>query len=93
MKNLVLIILLINTALTINAQEYQLNRASSKMEWKGYGEIGGFTQQGRISPKNGFVKMWENQLVDGQIIVDMNTIHSEDKQLTKHLKNKDFFLL
>ncbi len=74
----------------ISAQNYHPMLSESKIEWKGYGEVGGFTQSGTINLKNAFLT-YDGSKLSGKIIIDMSTINHKDKELEKHLKNKDFF--
>ena len=77
--------------ISINAQEYALDTKKSNLKWKGYGEIGGFTQEGEISALDGSLMMKSGELVSTEIIIDMTTIENSDQNLASHLKNKDFF--
>ena len=69
----------------------QWHYSRSTLTWKGYGEIGGFFQEGTIGIKHVELE-WEGDLPkSGNIIIDMKSIHHEDKALKKHLYQKDFF--
>ncbi|MEM9821894.1 MAG: YceI family protein [Bacteroidota bacterium] len=91
MKKLILSLVLSISFTTLFAQQYQLNIGQSQLHWKGYGEVGGFSQEGSITPKRGQIQMEEEELKNASLVIDMKSIKNEDKSLTKHLKNKDFF--
>ena len=90
MKYLLTLIILSLQLSLVSAQSYLANNAKSNVVWKGYGEIGGFTQTGTINLGSTDI-IYDGSNLSGEIIVDMKTISHEDKQLEKHLKAKDFF--
>ena len=79
------------TSITFYAQNYQLDIKTSTANWKGYGEIGNFSQSGSILFKPGSILLDGETLVNGEIEINMLSISCEDKKLAKHLKAKDFF--
>lgn len=91
MKKLLLSLLLLGVFTLTNAQDFKLVAKQSKINWKGYGEVGGFSQEGSIKAKGGDLKIVEGKLINAALSIDMKTIDSKDKQVSKHLKNKDFF--
>lgn len=91
MKQLFFIAAMLVFAGLSQAQDYQLNPSKSSLSWKGYGEGGGFVQEGTIDPQEGQLRLKEGGIVSTQVVVNMPSISSGDKDLTKHLKNEDFF--
>jgi polyisoprenoid-binding protein YceI len=91
MKSIYIAIIFVLTSITIYAQNYQLDLKNSAANWKGYGEIGNFSQSGTISFKSGSIVLDDESLVNGEIEINMFSISCEDKKLAKHLKAKDFF--
>jgi len=79
--------------LSISAQTYTLNVQKSKLEWTGYGEIGNFKQEGTITAKEGVLLETRDSIQSADVIIDMTKITHEDRGLTKHLKNDDFFYI
>jgi polyisoprenoid-binding protein YceI len=63
----------------------------STITWTGYGEIGGYSLTGTINLKNGNFKIENDQVKNGFIIIDMNSLNHSDMHLKEHLKGKDFF--
>jgi hypothetical protein len=90
MKTFITIIALIQF-LTASGQQFILNPEKSKVEWTGYGEIGDFKQEGAINVKEGSLSLVDGIIISAKVIIDMNTIRHQDKNLSKHLSNKDFF--
>ena len=87
---------------SVNAQTYHLDTKKSAISWTGYGEIGGFSQEGTIKAKSGSLTMSmiapsdsavapHQTIAAANIIIDMNTMKSENKRVADHLKNEDFF--
>lgn len=73
----------------------QINIETSRVEWTGK-KIGG-KHSGSIKLKDGYLEFENNELKDGEIVIDMRSINSEDltgkgkKQLEDHLHSDDFF--
>lgn len=76
--------------------ELLLNIADSYVTYNGTKKIGG-GHNGKVILKEGKFLVKDNQLVDGEFIIDMNTITNEDlpedkkADLVGHLKGADFF--
>ena len=69
----------------------------STIKWKGSKSTGSY-HDGNILIKHGTVNIEKNILLNGEIIIDMNSITCTDiedensnKYLVEHLKNEDFF--
>ena len=77
--------------LSLSSQTYLLESKASDIRWTGYGEVGNFSQKGTVAPKSGWLEYGEGVIRNGEVVIDMTTIHSEEKRLAKHLKAKDFF--
>lgn len=90
MKTIITSILLITT-LSVTSQTLTLVPESSTIEWIGYGEAGGFMQQGSIDPQQGEITMSSDSISEGFLVIDMTSIHHNDENLEKHLLKKDFF--
>ena len=72
-------------------QQYKLNEKESIISWTGYGEIGGYRQSGEIQFQEAALTISDKKIVNGTATIDMTSLSSENKDLTKHLKNEDFF--
>jgi len=90
MKTLIATLLVIST-IQVTAQEFNLSADNSKIEWIGYGEVGGFQQEGTIETKSGTLKLDDGKIQAAEVVINMTTINHSDKSLSKHLTNKDFF--
>ena len=88
MKNSIFIIILATIIFpqTLIAQNwiYQLN-------WVGKAAFSAYTLSGTIQLKSAALIMDNESIQTGKFVVDMKTIISKMKDLTKHLKSKDFF--
>ncbi|MEI6866145.1 YceI family protein [Flavicella sp.] len=74
----------------------QIKTRESKVSWIGKKEIGS-DHQGTINIKSGFLEFKKDQLVGGEISIDMSSITvtslegNGKKKLENHLKTDDFF--
>lgn len=103
MKKMSLMVVTAMMAITMQAQEknivkYKVNTDISKLEWIGKKVTG--QHKGDIKIKEGFlIADNKNNIISGQMIVDMNTINTTDlegewkQKLDGHLKSKDFFFV
>lgn len=70
---------------------YELDVKSSEVIWTGKAAVGNFALSGSLDAKAGGMEIKAGQLTGAQVIMDMKSISSEEKNLEKHLKNEDFF--
>lgn len=78
------------------AQKKAVNKEVSAVKWTGK-KIGG-SHNGEIELKSGYLEFNNDQIVGGEIVIDMNTITNIDlenneynQKLVGHLKSDDFF--
>lgn len=90
MKILITVIIMTFSSLNVIGQLYDADIANSNIVWKGYGEVGGFSQTGSIKMKASQINYDGTDLL-GEIFIDLKSINHEDKALQKHLRAKDFF--
>ena len=76
---------------------FEISKDKSIIKWKGSKSTGSY-HDGNILVKNGIINIDKNMILNGEIIIDMNSITCtdiEDKNsnqyLVEHLKNDDFF--
>lgn len=93
MKSIMVTLIIIAGTITIHAQEFRLNAEKSTAKWTGYGELGGFKQEGSIDLKSGQLSVEEGRIQEGIIIYDAKSIDHENKELRKHLRARDFFFV
>lgn len=97
MKKLsLLLVLLFVTGISIFAQKNQVKINESQVKWTGT-KIGG-SHKGEIKIEHGFLSLKSDQIVGGEIVMDMNSITVTDiedqgynQKLVGHLKSDDFF--
>lgn len=92
MKNILIICFAIYCLPQIlNAQNWTFQPTQSQLTWSGKAAFSTYTLGGTIQLKAATITT-ENEIIQtGTIVFDMKTIDSEIKDLTKHLKSKDFF--
>lgn len=93
MKNTILFFILFFFCNLSNstAQNWVLESKKSKITWTGKAAFSAYTLSGTLQIKAAEVDVVENAIQSANFIFDMKTIDGENKDLTKHLKSKDFF--
>jgi polyisoprenoid-binding protein YceI len=88
--------LLLASTLTVAAQKYEINTDKSVVKWTG-NKIGG-SHNGLVKVKSGYFEVKKDNIVGGNVLIDMTTITNSDlkdetynKKLVGHLKSEDFF--
>ncbi len=98
MKNLPLILALLFSFLGLSsiAQKTTINVKESSIKWTGKKVLG--QHEGLIKLKKGWVTIENNQIKEGEFVIDMRSMSCTDlkdegynKQLVGHLKSDDFF--
>ena len=65
--------------------------SKSKFNWTGYGEIGTYALSGSIILKDGTYRVNNDTLLSATLVMDMQSLNSDNKDLVGHLKGPDFF--
>ena len=78
-------------SITITGQSYQLDIHKSQLKWTGKAAFSSYSLSGTLKAKSGNITISNNQITATTIIIDMKSLSSEMKDLTKHLRGKDFF--
>ena len=90
MKNIILLLsLLFSTSLL--GQSTSLQVVTSDVNWKGKAAFNAYALAGTLQLKESKLTLEGTSLSAAAITLDMKTIASDNKQLVKHLKSKDFF--
>jgi polyisoprenoid-binding protein YceI len=89
-------VLLLAGILSASAQKREINLNKSVVTWTG-NKIGG-SHNGGLKIKSGYFEIKNGNIVDGNVVIDMNTITNFDlkdegynQKLIGHLKSDDFF--
>jgi len=92
MKNILLILVTICWVIQItNAQNWVLQPNQSQLNWTGKAAFSAYALSGMIQLKTAVITIENEMIQKGNFVFDTKTIKSENKDLTKHLKSKDFF--
>ena len=97
MKMSILVIFLFSFSIGTNAQKVdEIDLQKSKITWEGSKLFGFGGHEGTVNFKEGKIIKNNNEIIGGEFIIDMNSIKSNEegtwvKDLTDHLKGKDFF--
>jgi len=93
MKNIIQIVFVIACIIPqfVTAQNWVYQPNQSQLNWTGKAAFSAYTLGGTIQLESADLTMDKDIIQTGKFIVDMKTIDSEMKDLTKHLKSKDFF--
>ena len=95
MKKLTLLLLVVFTTLTLNAQSKKIDIKKSSISWTGKKVTG--EHSGSINFKEGTLLFKNKKLVGGSFTADMTTLSNNDQsgsgkaKLEGHLKSTDFF--
>ncbi|MCY1719006.1 YceI family protein [Prolixibacteraceae bacterium Z1-6] len=88
--------LLLATSVSVFAQKKEVKTETSVVKWTGK-KIGG-SHHGEIEVKNGYFEFENDQIVAGEVVIDMNSLSNTDledegynQKLVGHLKSDDFF--
>jgi len=90
MKNIVIILVLSVIGIS-SASTQSFSVLSSEVGWKGKAAFNAYSLAGSVELKEAFFKGTKETLTEAKILIDMRSIRSENTQLVKHLKSKDFF--
>lgn len=94
-KNLNLTLVLVMIAFATSAQTYKVNPSESSINWTGKKVTG--EHIGTIKLKSGAFELKNDKFIEGNFIIDMNSITNTDltgewnDKLIGHLKSDDFF--
>ena len=75
----------------VKAQSYRLDAEASVLNWTGYAAVGNYSPSGTLRCSAGNVTLKDGEITACSVIVDMKTLTHNNKQLERHLKQKDFF--
>ena len=96
MSFLGLVVLLLGISVTMNATEYVVDKATSKVKWEAKKVTG--QHNGSISFASGSIVGTGNKISGGTFVIDMKTLANEDitdegmkAKLMGHLASDDFF--
>ncbi len=91
-----LVVVLLGFSVTMNAAEYVVDKAASKVKWEAKKVTG--QHSGSISFSNGSITGTGNQISGGTFVIDMKSMADEDitdagmkAKLMGHLSSDDFF--
>jgi len=93
---LALVVMFLGFSVTMNATEYVVDKAASKVKWEAKKVTG--QHSGSISFANGSITGTGNEISDGTFVIDMKSMADEDitdagmkAKLMGHLSSDDFF--
>lgn len=96
MKKISTLLAILFIAVTVSAQDYNVNTEKSELKWNGKKVTG--EHWGYMSLKDGAFTIKDNKIVKGTFTIDMTSMTCEDledpkwnKKLVDHLKSDDFF--
>ena len=94
MKNAFIILIML---VVLPSMTFEISQDKSIIKWKGSKSTGSY-HDGNILIENGTINIDENAILNGEIIIDMNSItcidiedENSNQYLVEHLKNEDFF--
>lgn len=92
MKKLHLITAFILLISTQNySQKLNLDYKTSSFSWTGKAAFNAYSLTGSLQAKSGEITIENDSIKKLKVIIDMKSLHHKNKDLKKHLRNKDFF--
>lgn len=79
------------TVMIVNGQELTVNTNESSIFWTGKAAFNTYELTGTIGVKSGKILLENDSIKSLEIVIDMKSLYHKNKDLRKHLKNKDFF--
>jgi polyisoprenoid-binding protein YceI len=73
------------------AQKYQLQSTLSQLEWTGKAAYSAYALSGTLQASEGHFTLEEGRIVNASLVIDMQSLDAEIKDLKKHLRSDDFF--
>lgn len=91
LKNLTVFLLTALYCFGSEAQTYQLDNDKSTVEWIGKAAFNSYAPKGTLKSKSGTLIIENKKIKKLTLIIDMKSLHHDNKDLKSHLRNKDFF--
>lgn len=92
MKNTITLLLFTFITITLWGQNNVFTtEKDQKISWQGKAAVGTYAPKGTLTLEKATLKCDTNGIQFLEITVNMKTLYQENKQLTKHLKEEDFF--
>ena len=93
MKIYIITLFLLITSSVWSQETYILTPESNILTWRGKAAIGGYAPEGTLEIKDAILSTTNTRLETLEIVVDMTSLYQENKQLSEHLRDKDFFYI
>lgn len=91
MKTYITLFFLSISSLLFGQDTYTITKQSNTLTWGGKAAVGGYAPEGTLQIQNATITYENNTITALEIIVDMTSLYQENKQLSGHLRDKDFF--
>ncbi len=91
MKTYITLLFLSISSLLLSQNTYTITQDSKTLIWGGKAAVGGYAPEGTLQIKNASITYANNTISSLEITVDMTSLYQENKQLSGHLRAKDFF--
>lgn len=73
------------------SQKLNLDHKNSSISWTGKAAFNAYALTGSLQAKSGEIEIENDSIKKLEVIIDMKSLHHSNKDLKKHLRNKDFF--
>lgn len=83
--------ILVFTSITIIGQKHNLDSKNSTISWTGKAAFNAYALTGSLEAKSGEILIENDSIKKLEVIIDMKSLDHSNKDLKKHLRNKDFF--
>lgn len=93
MKTLFTIITLLLTYSVTAQQKAIIPSQTQTLTWIGKAAVGGYAPEGTLGIQTGEISFTSEEITALILVVDMETLEQENKQLRDHLREEDFFYI
>ena len=90
-KAKIITVLLVLVSVSITAQKLNLDNKKSTIFWTGKAAFSTYKLTGSLIAKEGEILIKNDSIIELKVVIDMQSLNHKNKDLKKHLKNKDFF--
>lgn len=75
----------------LSAQQYSLDKERCQIQWTGKAAFSAYSLSGTLQPASGQITVRAGALTSAVFSMDMQSLDSDIRKLTRHLRSDDFF--
>jgi len=91
MKTYITLLFLSISSFLLGQDAYTITKDTNTLTWGGKAAVGGYAPEGTLQIQDATITCENNTITSLEIIVNMTSLYQENKRLSGHLRDKDFF--